>query len=202
MTKHIPDRRVTPYLNRIRETPVEELLELLEQPPQTQPRPTSVWRELGALGIKIIAIAIAFAAIFTFVYGFHRNTDPDMAPMVKTGDLVLFYRLDRDYAIGDLLVLDFQGERQVRRVVAGAGDTVDITDDGLIVNGAIQQEPEIYQETWRYENGAVFPLTVGADQVFVLGDARENATDSRVYGPVDTRDTLGTIITVIRRRNL
>ena len=161
-----------------------------------------VWKELGALGIKIIAIAMTVVIIFTFVYGFHRNTDPDMAPMVKTGDLLLFYRLDRDYTIGDLLVLDFQGERQVRRVVAGAGDVVDIVDGGLIVNGAMQQEPQIKEETWQYENGAVFPLTVGANQVFVLGDARENATDSRVYGPVDTSDTFGTVITVIRRRNL
>ena len=196
--KYIPDRRVAAYINFVQEAPVETLA---EPPPQTQPHPASVWRELGALGIKITVIAIAIATIFTFVYGFHRNTDPDMAPMVKTGDLVLFYRLDRDYTIGDLLVLDFQGERQVRRVVARGGDTVDIEEGGLIVNGAMQQEPEIHGETWRYENGTDFPLTVGPGQVFVLGDAREDATDSRVYGPVDTGDTLGTVITTLRRRN-
>jgi len=137
---------------------------------------------------------------FTFLYGFYRNADPDMAPMIKDGDLVMFYRLDKDYAIGDLLLLDFQGERQVRRVVAKAGDIVDITEDGLIINGAIQQEPDIFQQTRRYESGVVFPLTVREGQVFALGDARKNATDSRVYGPVDTKDTLGTVMTVIRRR--
>ena len=162
----------------------------------------SVWWELASLFIKIAVIAVSFMFIFTFFYGFHRNTDPDMAPMVKDGDLILFYRLDRDYAIGDLLLLDFQGERQVRRVVANAGDTVDITEDGLIINGGLQDEPEIFQETWQYVNGVSFPLTVGEGQVFVLGDARENATDSRVYGPVNARDTLGTVITVIRRRSL
>ena len=171
-------------------------------PPQTHLESPSIWKELSALGIKIAVIAIAFGAIFTLVYGFHRNTDPDMAPMVKTGDLVMFYRLHKDYAIGDLLLLDFQGERQVRRVVAKAGDTVDFADGYLIINGAAQQESEIHEETWQYESGMRFPLTVGEDQVFVLGDARENATDSRVYGPVDTRDTLGSVITIIRRRNL
>jgi len=174
----------------------------LEKQPRTHPGEPSVWRELGALLIKIAVIAIAFALIFTFFYGFHRNTDPDMAPMVKTGDLVLFYRLDTDYAVGDLLLLDFQGHRQVRRVVARAGDTVDIIDGHLVINGAMQQEPEIAGETHQYETGVAFPLTVGPDQVFVLGDAREHATDSRIYGPVDTGDTLGTVITVIRRRNL
>jgi signal peptidase I len=169
---------------------------------QVLPAARSVWWELGSLAVKIVLIFTSFMLIFTFMYGFHRNTDPDMAPMVKEGDLILFYRLDRDYAIGDLLLLDFQGERQVRRVVARAGDTVDIGEGGLIINGGLQNEPEIFQQTWRYENGVSFPLTVGEGQVFALGDARENATDSRVYGPVDTEDTLGEVITVIRRRGL
>jgi signal peptidase I len=168
--------------------------------PKTQA--TSTWRELGRLTIKIAVIAACFLLVFTFLYGFHRNTDPDMAPMIKDGDLLLFYRLDNNYNIGDLLLLDFQGERQVRRVVARAGDTVDITEDGLIINGGLRNEPEIFQQTLPYENGILFPLTVGEGQVFTLGDARENATDSRVYGPIDMEDTLGTVITVMRRRGL
>ena len=170
------------------------------EPLQSEAYTPSVWRELSGLAIKIAVICIAFVLIFTFLYGLHRSADPDMEPMIKTGDLILFYRLDRNYSIGDLMLLDFQGERQVRRVVANAGDTVDITEGSLVVNGSIQQEPEIFQETWQYENGISFPLTVGADQVFVLGDARESAIDSRVYGPVNVEDTLGTVITIIRRR--
>ena len=171
----------------------------VQQLPYSAP---SVWRELGSLAAKIAMIAVSSILIFTFFYGFHRSTDFGMIPMIKDGDLLLFYRLDRDYAIGDLLLLEFQGQRQVRRVVANAGDTVDITEDGLIINGGLQHEPYIFQETWRYTNGVPFPLTVGEGQVFVLGDARENVTDSRVYGPVNTRDTLGKVITVIRRRGL
>jgi len=169
---------------------------------QTRSRSPSVLRELGLLAVKIAAISIGFVLIFTFLYGLHQNTTPDMSPMVKSGDLVLYYRLGKNFAIGDLLVLSFEGERQVQRVIANAGDVVDITENGLFVNGAMQHEPEIFQQTWRYENGVTFPFTVGEGQVFVLGDARENAIDSRVYGPVNTRDTLGTVITVIRRRGL
>jgi signal peptidase I len=184
--------------NRIREDPDPGAMEQS----QVRQREPSVWRELLNLGIKIAVIALAFVLIFTFFYGFHRNADPDMSPYVKDGDLVMFYRLDKKYDIGDLLLLEYQGERQVRRVVAKAGDIVDITEEGFIVNGAIQQELEIYQQTERYENGIEFPLTVGEGQVFVLGDARANATDSRVYGPVNVKETLGKVITVIRRRNL
>jgi signal peptidase I len=161
-----------------------------------------VWRELLALLLKLAVICAAFALAFTFLYGLHRSLDPDMIPAVKDGDLVMFYRLDKDYAAGDLLVLSFRGKRQVRRVVAAAGDTVDITESGFTVNGSLQQELTIYEDTRRYEGGTGLPVTLGEGEVFVLGDARANATDSRVYGPVNVKDTLGTVITVIRRRNL
>ena len=192
--------------NRIRENPLgrhaEEPSEHLAEPPPYRQREPSVWRDLLNLGIKVAVIALVFVLVFTFLYGIHRNTDPDMFPMVVDGDVVLFYRLDKDYAKGDLLLLDFKGERQVRRVVARAGDTVDITANGLVVNGAVQIEPAIYEDTLRYVDGIRFPVTLKEGQVFVLGDARTNATDSRIYGPVDTKDTLGTVITVIRRRHL
>jgi len=160
-----------------------------------------IW-ELGSLVAKISIICLVFVLIFTFIYGLHRNADRDMAPMIKDGDIVLFYRLGSSYSIGDLVLLNFQGERQVRRIVAKAGDTVDITEDGLFINGALHHELEIFEKTGRYADGIDFPITVGEGQVFLLGDARQNATDSRIYGPVNTDDTLGTAITVIRRRSL
>jgi len=165
-------------------------------------RKASVLKELVALAIKIAVIIVLFVVAFTFIYGFHMVRDPHMSPMVNDGDVLLFFRLSRDYDINDLLLLNFEGERQVRRVVAQEGDTVDITENGLIVNGSRIHEPMIFQETWRLETAVQFPLTVGRGQVFVLGDARETAIDSRVYGPIYTRDTLGTVITVIRRRGM
>ena len=163
--------------------------------------PPTVLQELAGLGFKIAIIVLTLILTFTFVFGFHRNTDPDMTPMIKAGDLVMYYRLDKNYSIGDLLVLEFDGELQVRRVIAKAGDLVDIDERGLKINEAWQQELEIYQETWRYEEGIDFPVTVGPGQVFVLGDERESATDSRMYGAVDVENTRGTVVTVIRRRN-
>jgi signal peptidase I len=168
---------------------------------KTRKKP-SVLRDLGALILKMAVIAGIAALVFTFIYGIHYNTEPGMNPAVKDGDLIIYYRWDKDYHAGELLLLTFQGQTQVRRVVATAGDTVDICEQGLLINGALQQEPNISQPTWRYEEGIDFPLTLGEDEVFVLGDARDNATDSRIYGAVHVKDTLGTVITLFRRRNL
>lgn len=162
----------------------------------------SIWRELGSLGIRIAVIAVVLVLIFTFVYGLHYNADPSMSPKVMDGDLIMYSRVDKNYKARDLLVLDFQGQKQVRRVVAAAGDTVDIDENGLVINGAPQQERDIYQNTQRYAEGISLPVTLNEGEVFVLGDARDGATDSRIYGSVSTEDTYGKVITIIRRRNM
>lgn len=159
-----------------------------------------LWKDLLALLVKIGVLVLFFLALVTFVFGLYRNQDGDMYPMVKDGDLVVFYRLDHDYRASDCLVLDYQGKRQVRRVVAVAGDTVDITEEGFMINGVLQYERSIYERTFRYEEGWDFPVTLREGEVFVLGDARDNATDSRVYGPVQAEDTLGKVMMIIRRR--
>ena len=163
---------------------------------------TSTREELALLAIKVGVVAIMLGLFFTFLYGARRCGDADMSPSVKDGDITLFCRWDRTYAIGDLVVLNVNGVNQVRRVVAEPGDIVDITPDGLMINGELQDEPNPQQVTLRYAQGPAFPLTVGPNQIFVLGDSRENATDSRVYGPVNDKDTLGKVIGIIRMRDL
>jgi len=161
-----------------------------------------VFKDVALLALKIVTIVAAFTLVFTVVYGFDRNTDPGMAPAIKDGDLVLFYRFATNYKAGDLVVVNYQGKQEIRRVVAVGGDIVNITADGLVVNGSLQQEPNITQPTRRYADGIDFPTRVGYQQVFVLGDDRENATDSRVYGSVDVSDISGKVITMLRWRSL
>jgi signal peptidase I len=162
---------------------------------------SSAWKDLLFLLVKIIVIILAYISLFTFLFGIVWYHDPSMEPAVKDGDLVIFYRYDKNgYLPQDVIVLQIDGEKQVRRVVAKAGDTVDITEEGLMINGALQQEPEIYQRTERFDGGVNFPLTVPEGQVFVLGDSRKESADSRIYGCVKIKDTLGKVMTVIRRK--
>ena len=173
------------------------------EPQKSSVQRSSIWKDLLLLLIKIASIILIFVLLFTLLFGIIRYQDPSMAPAIKDGDLVIFYRYtSTDYLPQDVIVLEYEGQLQVRRVVATAGDTVDITGEGLVINGAVQQEPEIFQKTERYQNGVSFPLTVPEGQVFVLGDSRIGATDSRIYGCVKIEDTLGKVMTVIRRRSI
>lgn len=186
--KHAKTKRIL----RNREPPEE--LAVLSEP--------SLLMEIFFLLAKIAAVLFLLLLCFTFMFGLCRNEEASMTPAVKDGDLVIFYRLDKNYVAYDTLVLKFEGKKQVRRVIATAGDIVDITEEGLFINGALQQETKIYTPTHRYEGGVEFPITVMEGQVFVLGDSRVNTTDSRIYGAVDIKDTMGKVITILRRRDI
>ena len=163
---------------------------------------TTLAQDILHLLLKISIILIALLLLFTFMFGLYRTTDISMNPAIQEGDLIIFYRLDKAYVATDTLVLECNGTKQVRRVIAVAGDVVDITENGLMINGSLVQEPNIYQDTLRYTDGVSFPVTVGPAQVFVLGDGRKDSIDSRLYGVVNIRDTFGKVMTVIRRRNI
>lgn len=163
----------------------------------------SLMSDVIYLLFKIALIIGVVVILLVFIFGFFKNADVCMAPSVKAGDFVFYYRLDKNYSVGDLLVYEYGGELQVRRVIAMEGDTVDIDDeDGLTVNGYKPAEPYIYEETNAYKEGISFPAEVGEGEVFVLGDSRENATDSRVYGPVKIKDTHGIVMCVIKRYDI
>ena len=168
---------------------------------KSAPKP-SVLKDLLFLLLKIASIGLAFVLLFTFVFGLSRYQEPSMNPAIKDGDLVIYRYTKGGYLPREAVALELDGRLQVRRVVAIAGDTVDITENGLLINGAPQQETEIFQKTLRYQDGVDFPLTVPEGQVFVLADSREDATDSRIYGCVKIEDTLGKVMAVIRRRSI
>ena len=158
-------------------------------------------RDAALLAGKIIGIVVVSLLFFTFVYGATRIQEPHMAPNVKDGDLVIYYRFaKKEYMARDLVVVKENGKKNVRRIVATGGDVVDITESGLVINGALQQEPGIRAETYRYQEGIDFPVTVPHGEVFVLADGREGASDSRIYGTVRREDLAGKVMTILRRR--
>ena len=95
----------------------------------------------------------------------------------------------------------FRSKTQVMRVVATAGDTLDMTEDGLTINGVLQPEPNPKKQTLPYTEGILFPVTLEEGEIFLLGDDRENSADSRAYGAIQQEDTLGKVLSIVRRRN-
>ena len=159
-------------------------------------------RDLVNLLIKLVFILLVVTIAFTFLFGAFRNADPGMLPSIKDGDLVFYYRLDKFYHNGDVLVAKYNDKMICLRVIAIEGDVVDINENGMYINGSLQIENNIYEKTYRFEEGVDFPVSVREGEVFVLGDARKSAADSRVFGPIQIDDTLGKVMAIFRRRSI
>lgn len=119
-----------------------------------------------------------------------------MAPTFCEGERILVLRpgAGAAAAVGDVVVFDEPrtGAQWVKRVVAVEGQTVEVYDGRLLVDDAVVDEPYVDHRT--VDGTFTRTFTVGPDSVFVLGDAREFAVDSRDFGPISRSSVTGRVV--------
>lgn len=161
----------------------------------------SFFYELSRLLLKLIVVGIILIILFGYIFGVMRNLNLNMQPAFQDGDLVFYYRIVDSYKAGDAVVISYQNKKLTERIEAVAGDTVDISSEGVLINGSVVQERQVIGDTALFEEGVTFPLTVPDGEVFVLGDNRMTAIDSRIFGCISEDAVEGKVIGVFRRRN-
>lgn len=115
-----------------------------------------------------------------------------MEPTLRTGAFVfvnrLAYRLG-DPHLGDVIVFHYPRDPKqeyIKRVIGLPGDEVVVRDGEVRVNGMLLDEPYIMAEP-RYESA----LRVPEDSLFVLGDNRNDSSDSHTWGEVPLENVVG-----------
>ena len=154
---------------------------------------------------KLLMTIVVLYSLFTFIFGFQVIYNDDMFPKMVPSDLLIYYRLDKEFYVGDVVVVGKNDADYALRIVASGGDEVDISDEGqLIVNGSYQAETNIFYPTGEYDETAVdikFPMKLKENEVFVLGDMRKGAKDSRYFGQVEKNEIKGKVFALYRRSN-
>ena len=151
---------------------------------------------------RLLLIGALGWLFFTQVLLVTQAKGQNMFPAVKDGDLVIAYRLQREYVKDDIVVCEIDGRQYIGRIVAKDSDVVTIGESGSLgINGATQGGEKIIYPTYGREP-LEYPYRVPEGHVFLLGDHRTEATDSRDFGPVPMEKVLGKVITILRRREL
>ena len=161
--------------------------------------------------LRLLVLLLVIWILFFQIIGITRMPSTDMYPRIDSGDMLLFYRLDKDVRSQDVIVINKNTPDSpktktvfVCRVIAAEGDTLDIdAEHGRVsVNGNVLMESKYITNTYQYEGYVNYPVTLEKGQCFVLADDRTNGADSRYFGPVEKKEIVGTVITVLRRNNL
>lgn len=153
----------------------------------------------------MVGSVLAVVLLFTFVIRLIGVDGCSMLPTLQDGDrlLVLNDPLCGGYGPGDIVVLRKEGFLPtpiVKRVVATEGQVVDIDFmSGIVYVDGLPLKEDYVNEPTLTEEGTEFPLTVPEGSVFVMGDNRNNSTDSRDVrlGTVDERYIIGRAVVLL-----
>jgi signal peptidase I len=159
-----------------------------------EPKPRTFWHDVWEITQTLLLALILYLAI-NAVFDRRQVDNISMETTLMPGDLVVVNRLQYKfgpYRTGDIIIfhdpLDVK-EDFIKRIIGTPGDTVSIHNGQVSVNGVVLKEDYIY-EAPNYDGDWVVP----ANKLFVLGDNRNQSSDSHIWGYVPFDDVLGRAI--------
>lgn len=172
--------------------PSVELLETELKRVQYQNRYRTVLKSTVYTLITVAAVAVLVATLWLPVLQIYGNS---MTPTLQDGEIVFSVKTD-NMEPGDIVAFYYNNKILIKRVIAGPGDWVNITQNGTVyVNDTELTEPYLSEKAYG-DADIEFPYQVPDEKFFVLGDHRSTSVDSRhsVVGCVAEEQVVGKII--------
>jgi signal peptidase I len=166
-----------------------------------EPLRESIWRRAGrevVAGIQTLLSAAVYATlIVTFGFQVARVDGLSMAPTLEDHDRLIVNKLVYEIGEprpGDIVMLYYPlnpDKMFVKRVIAKEGDTVRIVDGHVYVNDVPLHDDYVPEEFRSHDDWG--PSVVQQGYYFVMGDHRNNSSDSRHWGPVPKKYIVGKV---------
>ena len=145
----------------------------------------NVIKEIISTIVYILVVLLGTWLLITFVGQRTSVSGSSMEPTLQHNDQLILDKISYRFSEPqryDIIVFPFLYEEKtyyVKRIIGLPGETVQIEGEGnIFIDGEILEE-DYGMETMNYPGIAAEPITLGDDEYFVLGDNRNNSSDSR-----------------------
>ena len=149
----------------------------------------------GTAGTVVVVAAIA-VLVATLLLPVMRITGTSMQPGFQPGDILVGWKT-RDLERGDTCMFYFNNKLIIKRLIGLGGDMIDIDEEGHVAVNGEQLDEESYISEYAFGLCDLdFPYEVPAGSGFVLGDNRDNSTDSRAtnFGCISEEEMVGKVL--------
>lgn len=174
---------------------------------------------LSTLLVLVVAFGLALILI-TYVFQSYQVDGTSMIPSLKNNDRLIVWKVPRTIAMitghpyipnrGDIIVFNQSGlaaygqvntKQLIKRVIGLPGDHLVIRNGQVTIYN--KKHPKGFDPDTTFPYGKHHPLpytsgdidiTLGKNQVFVLGENRTDSLDSRYFGPVNVKNIIGKLV--------
>ena len=138
--------------------------------------------------VPYIIIIVVVAFIRTFIITPVKVNGNSMYPTLEGNEIMLLNKL-ADIDRFDIVVVKLDGEDSnlIKRIIGLPGETVEISENQIYIDGELLDDPYGYGITYNID-----PVTLGDDEYFILGDNRIISLDSRSFGKIHRSEIKGT----------